>query len=125
MMIRLIRDDLGALPNMRGDPRVIVRGKNSLYYRVGAEIEVTAKGCFQLVNNGDAEPVDDEAKAAAGNWLARRPEVLLARDMLAKGIDPEDRERYRRGELLGYDADGNDIPGPNYIEPEPEETEEE
>jgi hypothetical protein len=36
--------------------------------------------------------------------------------MLAKAIEPEDRERFKNGELLGYDEDGNDIPGPNWKE---------
>jgi len=29
--------------------------------------------------------------------------------MLARGIEPEDREAFRRGEITGYDADGNPI----------------
>jgi len=33
--------------------------------------------------------------------------------MLARGIDPDDRERFKRGELLGYNADGSEILGPN------------
>jgi hypothetical protein len=62
-----------------------------------------------LVGNGDAEPADAEAEAACEGWRDKRAAVLESREMLARGIEPEDREAFRRGELTGYDADGNPI----------------
>jgi hypothetical protein len=77
-----------------------------------------------LVGNGDAEPADEEAEAACPKWQINRADVLLSREMLAKAIDPEDRERFRAGEILGYDENGNDIPGPNWVELDEDDTEE-
>ena len=44
-------------------------------------------------------------------WQNNRQQVLLSREMLAKGIEPEDREAYRAGEFEGYDENGNKIGG--------------
>lgn len=123
MRVRLIRDDLGALPSFRDDERVEIRGKNTPFWKHGAVIDTDARGAALLVGNGDAEPADEEAEAVCSGWQKRRPEVLLSRDMLAKGIDPDDRDKFRRGEILGYDENGDYIPGPNWTDPEEEDDE--
>ena len=34
--------------------------------------------------------------------------------MVAQGIAPEDYQAYRAGAMVGYDGDGNWIPGPHF-----------
>ena len=103
----------------------IDRSSGQPFWKLGAIVEVDRRGAQLLVGNGDCEPVDDEAEEACKGWKLKRSEVLLSRDMLAKAIEPEDRDRYRRGEILGYDENGNDIPGPNWVEPEDDDSDEE
>jgi hypothetical protein len=74
----------------------------------------TASDCFRLVELGVAVPHDDECMAL----FADRTEAQIAATehaarRLSAGIDPEDFARFDAGELLGYTADGFDIPGPN------------
>jgi hypothetical protein len=102
----------------------IDRSSGQPFWKLGAIVEVDRRGAQLLVGNGDCEPADEEAEAACKNWRANRDAILLSREMLARAIDPEDRERFRNGEILGYDENGNDIPGPNWIEPDDDDTEE-
>jgi hypothetical protein len=125
LKIRLIRDDIGVAAGYEDDPQTTIGPGGQAMWKRGAIIDVPARACQLLVGNGDAEPADSEAEATAGDWKKNRSEVLLAREMLAKCIDPDDRERYRNGEILGYDADGNDIPGPNWIDTSETEDDEE
>lgn len=118
MRIKLIRSDLNVAKDYEGDPQVITDARGLKWWPVGAIVDVESSGGKLLVENGDAEPDDDESRSVCAGWELRRDDVLLSREMLAKCIDPEDRQRFRNGEILGYDDDGNDIPGPNYIEPD-------
>jgi hypothetical protein len=112
MKIQLIRDDLNAPPGTVHDG--IVRGAGGvLFWRRGTVLDVDRRAVQLLVGNGDAEPADEEAEAVVPNWRHNRDKVLMSREMLAKGIDPDDRERFKRGELSGYNSDGSEIPGPN------------
>ncbi len=108
MRIRLIRQDLNAPPGTAHEG-IEKRAGGVLFWRVGTVIDVDRRAVQLLVGNGDAEPADDESEAAVPNWRQGRERVLLAREMLARGIDPDDRERFKRGELLGYNADGSEI----------------
>ena len=118
MKIKIIRSDLGVAHHV--DRSQFIDDINTVngvpFWKSGTVLEVDKRGAQLLVGNGDAEPADDEALAACPEWQSDRESVLLARDMLAKGIEPDDRERYRNGEILGYDDEGNDIPGPNWKE---------
>lgn len=127
MKIKFVRTDNGVARAFDTEEHadLIDRSSGAPHWKLGAIVEVDRRGAQLLVGNGDCEPADDEAEEACKGWQARRPEVLLAREMLAKAIDPEDRERFRNGEILGYDADGNDIPGPNWCDPDEDDTEEE
>lgn len=125
MMVRLIRDDLGAPFANRDDERVVIKGKRTLYWKRGAVIETDARGAELLIGNADADPADAEAESVVPHWRQNRDQILLSRAMLAAGIDPDDRDRFRRGEILGYDEDGNYIPGPNWVDPEEDDSEEE
>jgi hypothetical protein len=98
MRIRLIRDDLGVAAGVADSDDVIHRDGRR-WWRCGAIIDVEHRACQILVGNGDAEPADDESEAACAGWQANRARVLESREMLAQGIEPEDREAYRRGEL--------------------------
>lgn len=125
MKIRLVRKDLGVPPGITCEPGGtveagqvspnIVQTEAGTVWKEGTVFEVSAREAVLLVRNGDAEPADDEADKACGNWKQNRDLVLLSREMLAKGILPEDREAYRRGEFLGYDSLGRKIPAPGFI----------
>jgi len=123
MRIRLIRSDLNAPPGTESTG--LIKGpRGILTWKLGAILDVPKRACELLVGNGDAEPVCEEAKILCEKYAARRDEILLSREMLANAIEPEDRERFRNGEILGYDENGNDIPGPNWVELEDDDTEE-
>lgn len=122
MKIRLIRSDLNAPPGTES-PDLIKGPGGVLTWKLGAILDVPKRACELLVGNGDAEAACEESAALCEKYAHRRAEILLSREMLAKAIEPEDRERFRNGEILGYDADGNDIPGPNWSEPDDDDTE--
>jgi len=69
--------------------------------------------CFRLVQMGVADPADEECRNAAGLNPEQLATAQHAAKRLAAGIMPEDFARYDAGELIGYDAEGRDIPGPN------------
>tara|TARA_R110000868_G_scaffold42190_2_gene143194 strand:- start:763 stop:1146 length:384 start_codon:yes stop_codon:yes gene_type:complete len=124
MKIKYIRSDNEVAVSYHNDPQVVTCERGMKWWPIGAIVDVDASGKY-LVDNGDAEPADDEMRALCAGWEFRRDEVLLSREMLAKCIDPEDRQRFRNGEILGYDDDGNDIPGPNYVCPDDDSEDEE
>ena len=71
---------------------------------------------YRLVQMGVAEPADDECRKRAAMSPDEMKKAQSHQEMVAKGIQPEDYERYQDGEILGYDEEGNDIPGPNWNE---------
>ena len=71
---------------------------------------------YRLVQMGVAEPADPECTVAAGMTTQQMQMAQRQQELVARGIHPDDYQRYFDGEILGYDADGNDIPGPNYKE---------
>jgi hypothetical protein len=127
MKIKLIRSDSGVAHHIdrKAFAEHIIDIGGRPFWKPGTILDVEKRGAQLLVGNGDAEPADEEAEAACPKWRTNRADVLLSREMLAKAIEPEDRERFRNGEILGYDENGNDIPGPNWIEPDDDDTEEE
>lgn len=126
MKIKFIRSDNGvaAAFDTPENADQIDRSSGQPHWKLGAVVDVDRRGAQLLVGNGDCEPADPEAEEACKGWTTRRADVLLSREMLAKAIEPEDRDRFRRGEILGYDADGKDIPGPNWVDPDDEEQDE-
>ena len=70
---------------------------------------------YMLVRMGTAEPDDEECAQAARMTREQMERAQRHADALAKGIQPEDYGRYFAGELAGYNPDGSDIPGPNWI----------
>lgn len=121
MLIRLVRDDLLVKPFAVVPVSDVVEKGNRRFWRNGAVIDVCLRDAQLLVGNGDAEPASEETENAIPNWRHNREQVLLSREMIARFIEPDDRERYRRGEIVGYDESGEPIPGPNF---KPEDTDE-
>lgn len=101
------------------------------FWKVGAILDPNTHGpaladCWMLVRQGCAEPVDDECDAKSGRMSrAKLDAAQQAYTRVAKGIAPEDYELFDDGEILGYEANGDYIKGPNWKEPEPEPEEDE
>ena len=122
MKIRFIRSDLQVVTSTALPPDDRMNERDGRYYwNLGAVYEVPKRGCELLVRNGDAEPADDEAEAVCAGWKRDRAKTLFRREALSKGIHPDDFGKFERGEMIGYDAEGNDVPGPNYIDEDEEE----
>lgn len=87
-----------------------IRRDGSMFAPAGTILD--DPNCWLLVLMGQAVPADEECEQKT----ARPPEVVAraeyAADRLSKGIHPDDFERYDRGELVGYDANGNEILSP-------------
>ena len=78
-----------------------------------------------LVRMGHAEPADEECQQAHGLTPAQMSAAQRSADRVAKGIHPDDYGAYDAGLISGYNPDGTPIPGPKYVEPEPEDEEDE
>lgn len=92
--------------------------------RKPAGTEIDDPESFWLVRMGVAVPGDEECRKAAGMNDSQMSAAQRAYERVALGIHPDDYERFDAGEIVGYDQDGRDIPGPNYV-PDEDETEEE
>lgn len=113
MKIQFIRSDMQVNQNLIAefDPETMVENEESgrWYWRTDVVFDQeTAREAQLHVGMGNAEPVDEEAKRACANFMTDWPKRLAAREALAKGIAPEDLERFHSGELLGY-KDGRDV----------------
>lgn len=64
---------------------------------------------YLLCLNGEAVPVDDEAKQIVDASLAQKnitlDEVIVRQRAIRRGISPEDRDRYFDGGITGYDPE--------------------
>lgn len=111
MKCKLIRDMEG--PNPRGPqhPNIIKPA--------GTEIEHL--DCWRLVQMGVAVPADDECRKKADRTPDQMEAAQVAYERLSRGIHPEDFEAYDAGLMIGYDENGDWIPGPKYVPPEDEE----
>ena len=89
------------------------------FWKVGAIIELP--DCWMAVEMGWAEPADDECFQKSG--CMTREQLNAAQRAYIKtdlGIHPDDYEKFDAGVMVGYNPDGTDKPGPNWV-PEPEE----
>lgn len=131
MKARFLRDDLEYKGPDGGYQdatylRDVVKNKSKmkvLCWKKGAVVEDPK--AFRLVQFGVAEPADGECEKRAGMTPEKMTESAYAYERLARGITPEDFDRYNAGEIIGYKEDGSDIKGPNWISPDNEEDEEE
>jgi len=96
------------------DERIVVGEDGKSYWPAGAVLEDPR--AQRLVQMGVAEPADAECTLAANMTSEQMAAAQRKQEMLAKGIVEDDYQRYFDGEMMGYDADGNDIPGPNWID---------
>jgi len=70
---------------------------------------------LQLCRTGQASPADAECAEAVGMTPQELEVLRIDYEMNAKGInDKGDRELYRAGVILGYNADLSYQPGPNW-----------
>lgn len=119
MKVRFIRDDLEISPSASPPKRLLVekrvrRNKRMVvrrFWRLGAEWEHPKS--YWLVRQGCAVPADAECAEACGMTEEDMAAAQKAFERVAKGIHPEDYAKFDAGEILGYDSDGNYIPGPN------------
>ncbi len=81
--------------------------------------------CFRLVQNGHAEPADEECRIRAGLTPEQLADVQIRYPAIAKGITPDDRKAYFDGEMDGYNPDMSPIPGPNAAQNDDEEDDDE
>lgn len=92
----------------------IMRNRRQVKIRVWNEgAIVDHPDSYRLVQMGLAIPADDECKDRANMSPEMIESAGFAYERLRRGIHFDDFERYGRGELIGYNADGSDIPGPN------------
>ncbi len=93
--------------------RCVRRGKH-LFAPVGTIID--DPNAYRIVLMGQAEAVDEECI----EQTACSPEEMKARLHAAKrlmaGIEQSDYELFDAGVIVGYDASGNYLPGPNWDE---------
>lgn len=121
MMARFLRDDI----EYSGPPEFNVDDLHDvqvLKNHTKQTIRCWKKGAvvnnpksFRLVQQGMCEPADEECRIRANMSPERMKLAQNAFGRLAAGIHPDDFDRYDRGEMLGYNADGSDIPGPNAV----------
>jgi hypothetical protein len=68
-----------------------------------------------LVKTGQATPIDDECRQACGMTTEQLDTAQIGYVMDSLGInDPKHRDMYAGGVILGFDKDGEFIPGPNW-----------
>ncbi len=79
---------------------------------------------YILVQIGMAESVDDECTKKVGMTPEQLTTAQYTHIRTRKGIHPTDFARYDNGELDGYNLDGTDKPGPNYVDPDEDDEEE-
>lgn len=80
---------------------------------------------YLLVRQGVAEPADEECEKAHGMTPEQLERARYGYERADKGIHPDDYAAYDAGQMVGYGPDGRPIPGPNYIEEDECEEEEE
>ena len=101
-----------ASPSASDERLIVVDGVS--YWPEGSIIEDPR--AYRLVQMGVAEPADPECTLAAGMTTEKMVLAQRQQELVAKGIHPNDYQRYFDGEIIGYDENGKDIPGPNYKE---------
>ena len=112
MKAKLVKD-LRVSPKAADDDRQVVRD-GVRWWLAGTVMEDPR--AYRLVQMGVAEPADDECTLKACMTTEQMKAAQVKQELVSKGILPDDYQRYLDGEILGYDEDGNDIPGTNYIE---------
>ncbi len=129
MKARLIREDL-EIGNTVQNPDSVhlvekVRNHEVILvacWKAGAIMD--HPNAFRYVQMGVCEAVDDECIKRANMTPKKMAAAVFAYERTNRGIHPDDFRKYNDGELVGYNADGSDIPGPNAV-PEDEDEDDE
>ena len=112
MKAKLIRETKVA-PGVT-DERVITLDDGRRMWPAGTIIDHPR--AHRLVEMGMAEPADEDCTLRACMTKDEMKAAQIKQTMLGKGIHPDDYQRYLDGEILGYYEDGEDIPGPNWVD---------
>ena len=115
MKAKFIRDDMrytGSEPYPEGVSIRKHRNKMLPMWDVGAV--VSHPNAFRLVQEGVAEPVDEECEVAAGVSPEQMRVKAHAYERRRRGIAPEDFYRYDRGEISHLLPNGLYAPGKNW-----------
>lgn len=75
-----------------------------------------------LVQMGVAEAVDRECERKTDRTPEQLQQAQYEHLRTRRGISPEDYVAYDAGEIVGYNADGSNKPGPNFVEEDEEES---
>ena len=118
MKARFIRGDMefGEMTVNPDDIHLVEKYRNHSFvqvpcWKVGAIFD--APNAFRYVQMGICESVDDECAKRANMTEKRMAAAIHAYERMSRGIHPDDFQRYDDGQIVGYNADGSDIPGPN------------
>lgn len=101
-------------------PEDVTQVGDAYHWNIGAEVEHPE--AYKLVGMGIAVPADEECEKRANMTPAQLAAAQHAAKRVEAGIHPEDYELYDSGQILGYTADGEYIPGPNAQELESGDT---
>jgi hypothetical protein len=82
--------------------------------RVPAGTELDLPEAWQIVRRGAAAPADEECQRAAGMNPQQLEAAQRAQGRARLGIHPDDFAAFDAGEMVGYDRQGQPIPGPNF-----------
>jgi hypothetical protein len=94
--------------------RQCVRKNGRLYAPIGTLLD--DPNCYHIVLMGQAEAVDEECLERTNCPPDQLQARLHAAKRLMAGIEQSDYELFDTGVIVGYDADGNYLPGPNWNE---------
>ena len=129
MLAQIIRDDIEVAPGFcdaehlqdKITRREVVRNdmpESVPFWIKGAILDFP--DCFWLVRHGCAIPADEACRVRAGMSPEKMAAAQYAYDRLTHGIEPDDFEKYDKGQILGYNPDGSYKPGPNFADLEAE-----
>ena len=131
MKARWLRDDIEHIGPIKPNPdsvHLVEKYKNKSFMKVlcwKAGAITDTPDAFRLVQMGIAEPADEECEKRANITLEQMAVASHAYERMDRGVHPDDFSRYDQGEMVGYNADGSDIPGPNAATFDDEEEDEE
>jgi len=108
----LLRDTLPARSAAGDDRLILINGVK--HFPAGSIID--HPDAYMLVKMGTAKPADAECTAAAGMTSEQQAVAQRMQVLVAKGIHPDDYQAYFDGQMIGYDANGDWLPGPNYTD---------
>lgn len=86
---------------------------------------ITHPDAYRLVQQGVAEPFDERCEQVSDRTPEQLANAQDAYEKVSKGIHPEDYDKYDAGQITGYNPDGSYIKGPNWIDDDDAEEDDE